>query len=129
MSSISIIGRKAQLTLDFEPTLADHYPTLRDYVKHRVEKQAKPAKTIAGDMDLSPSILSRKLAPGDGDTQRFNTDDLENYIRVTGDTAPIEYLISKYLQPVGSRERRLAQRVDELVAEVGELAKALRSAA
>lgn len=52
-----------------------------------------------------------------------------HYIRVTGDTAPIEYLISKYLQPVGSRERRLAQRVDELVAEVGELVKAFRSAA
>ena len=86
-----------QLTLDFEPSWPEKYRTLRDFIAHRIQVQAKPAKTIAGDMDMSPSMLSRKLSPGDGDTQRFNVDDLEHYISVTGDTSAIEYLASKYL--------------------------------
>jgi hypothetical protein len=113
-----------QLTLNFEPSLPEKYRTLRDFMAYRVQVQARPAKTIAGDMDMSPSMLSRKLTPSEGDTQRFNVDDLEHYISVTGDTAAIEYLASKYLCSDESRKVRAIARVEHLATE---LANALAS--
>lgn len=116
----------SQLTLNFEPALPERFRTLRDYLAHRVQVQAKPAKTIAADMDMSPSMLSRKLSPGDGDTQRFNVDDLEHYIHVTGDTAAIEYLAAKYLCSDKSRQIRALARVESLSAELAGLVSQLK---
>lgn len=118
---------ESQLTLNFEPTLPEKYRSLRDFLAYRVQVQNRPAKTIAGDMDMSPSMLSRKLTPGDGDTQRFNVDDLENYISVTKDTTPIEYLASKYLQSDASRQARAIARVEALATEMGNALAALKA--
>ena len=119
---------QAQLTLDFEPALPERFRTLRDFMAFRVQVQAKSAKTIAGDMDMSPSTLSRKLSPADGDTQRFNIDDLEHYISVTGDTAAIEYLAAKYLCSDESRKVRALARVESLSAELSGLVASLKGA-
>ena len=91
---------------------------MRDFLAYRVQVQAKLARTIAGDMDMSPSLLSRKLAPSDGDTQRFNVDDLENYISVTGDTSAIEYLASKFLCSDEYRKATVIARAETLVTEL-----------
>lgn len=99
---------KTQLTLSLEPSLVERWPTLRKFIAHRVEVQAKPAKTIAAEMDMSPSALSRKLHPGEADTARFNVDDLEAYLERTGDVAAIiEYLGTKYM--CGGDETRKAR--------------------
>lgn len=116
----------SQLTLSFEPSLPEKYPSLRDFLAYRVQVQQKPAKTIAGDMDMSPSMLSRKLTPSDGDTQRFNVDDLENYIQVTKDTAAIEYLASKYLCSDESRKARAIARVENLATELANALAAIK---
>lgn len=114
-----------QLTLSFEPAVTEQFNSLREYIAHRVQVQAKPAKTIAGDMDMAPSLLSRKLTPSEGDTQRFNVDDLEKYIATTKDTTPIEYLASKYLQSDASRQARAIARVEQLATEMGAALAAL----
>jgi len=118
----------SQLTLNFEPALTERFSSLREYVAHRVQVQPKPAKTIAMDMDMSPSTLSRKLTAGlqdgDKDTQRFNVDDLESFIRTTGDTTAIEYLAAKYLHSDEHRKSRAIARVEEMASE---LARALAS--
>lgn len=118
-----------QLTLSFEPSLPEKYRSLRDFIAYRVQVQQKPAKTIAGDMDMSPSMLSRKLTPSEGDTQRFNVDDLEQYIGVTGDTSPIEYLASKYLQSDQSRKARAIARVEQLATEMANALASLKEPA
>lgn len=103
MTSVAI----NQLTLDFQPTLPERFPTLREYLAYRAQSLEKPQKTIAADMDMSPSMLSRKLNPGEGDTQRFNLDDLENYIKATGDAgAVVEYLAAKYMDSDEAKQRR-----------------------
>lgn len=120
----------SQLTLNFEPQLPERYRTLREYLSHRVMVQAKPQKTIAADMDMSPSMLSRKLNPGDGDTQRFNVDDLETYLQTSGDVAAvIEYLAAKYM-PGGNEARRAAalSRFEQLAAEMARTMETLRAA-
>jgi hypothetical protein len=108
----------SQLTLNLEPSVVDRWPTLRKFLAHRVEVQAKPAKTIAAEMDLSPSSLSRKLNPGESDAQRFTVDNLEEYLQATGDVqAVIEYLATKYA-PGGddARKARALGRLETLAA-------------
>ena len=118
-----------QLTLNFEPSLPEKYNSLRDFLAYRVQVQQTPAKTIAGDMDMSPSMLSRKLTPSEGDTQRFNCDDLENYIKVSGDTSAIEYLASKYLCSDESRKARAIARVEHLATELSNALASIKAAA
>ena len=106
------------LTIPCEPALAERFATLRDFIAHRVQGHRKPAKTIAMDMGMSPSTLSRKLQPGEGDTQRFNLDDLEAYMAQTGDHAAIEYLAAKYLNSDEARRARAIAQVEELTREL-----------
>jgi predicted transcriptional regulator len=114
-----------QLTLNFEPTLPDRFPTLRAYIAHRLPLLNCSAKVVAAEMDMSPSTLSRKLNPAEGDTQRFNVDDLEAYIKATGEaSAVVEYLVSKYLDSDSARNARTIAKVEKLSQE---LASALAS--
>lgn len=110
----------SQLTLNLEPDLPERWPTLREFIAHRMQVQPKPAKTIAADLDIAPSTLSRKLNPGPEDTQRFNVDDLEGYIRSTGDAASIiEYIAAKYLGGGDeARKVRALSRVEALTVEL-----------
>ena len=126
MSSIA----PSQLTLSFEPSLPERFPTLRSYVAHRTPLLAKSAKVIAADMDMSPSTLSRKLNPSDGDTQRFNLDDLEAYLESTGDApAVIEYLAAKYMDSPDARKARALSKVERLAEELSAAMALLKGAA
>lgn len=117
-----------QMTLELQPRLAERFATLREFLAHRVREQVKPAKSIAADMDMSPSMLSRKLAPGDGDTQRFNVDDLEAYLESTGDAAAvIEYLASKYMVSDEERKARALRTVEELSTKLQQALESLKS--
>jgi hypothetical protein len=90
-------NKDLQLTLDFEPSLVERHKTAVDCVRQCVYTHRNPIKTIAADMDLSESELSRKLAQNPNDTRRFTLDDLESYVQTTGDSTPIMYLAAKYL--------------------------------
>lgn len=109
----------SQLTLNFESSLPDRFPTLRAYIAHRTPMLTKPAKVIAADMDMSPSTLSRKLNPTEGDTQRFNLDDLESFLASTGEAAAvIEYLAAKYMDNDDARKARALSKVEQLSQEL-----------
>lgn len=125
MPSIS----KPQLTLDFEPSLPQRFDTLRAYVAHLATAHRKPLKTIAGDMDISPSTLSRKLNPAEGDTQRFNLDDLEDFLESTDDaSAVIAYLAAKYLHSPQDRQARALARFEELTMEMSTVLASIKGA-
>jgi hypothetical protein len=109
----------SQLTLSFEPALPDRFPSLREYIAHRANINTKSAKVIASDMDMAPSMLSRKLNPGEGDTQRFNVDDLEAYLRSSGDApAVIEYLAAKFMDSPEARRARLLNKLEGMVPDL-----------
>jgi len=87
-----------QMTLDFEPSLVERHSTAISCVRQCAYSFPKKGlKWIAGEMDLSESELSRKLAQNENDTRRFTLDDLESFVQKTGDTTPILYLAAKYL--------------------------------
>lgn len=119
----------SQMTLNFEPSLPDRFPTLRAYIAHRTPLLAKSAKTIAADMDMSPSTLSRKLNPAEGDTQRFNVDDLEAYLESTNDApAVIEYLAAKFMDSPEARKSRALSKVEALAEQLSAAMNALKAA-
>ena len=108
-----------QLTLNFQPELPERFPSLRAFVAFRSSVVSKHLKVQAGDMDMAPSTLSRKLHPAEGDTQRLNCDDLEAWIASTGDAAAvIDYLAAKYLDSDEARQARLLNRVEGMLPEL-----------
>lgn len=110
---------KPQLTLDFEPALSERFKSLKDYVAFRVQEQRINAAQLASKMDLSPSVLSRKLNGAKEDTQRFNTDDLEGYITATGDIASVmEYLAAKYMDSDKSKQQRVLAKVEGMLPDL-----------
>ena len=119
----------SQLTLDFEPSLPERFGSLRAYLSFRVQELRLNAKDLAGDMDQSPSVLSRKLNPGGDDKQRFNTDDLEGYMRATKDTSPIAYLAAKFMDSDEARRLRAIARVETLAGELERTLATLRTPA
>lgn len=86
----------AQLSLNFEPGLAERWRSLKACVRERVYGNVAPLKTIAANMDLSETELSRKLSENPNDTRDLSCDDLEKYLRASQDYVPIYYLIEKY---------------------------------
>lgn len=131
MTSVSA----SQLTLNFEPSLAERFPSLRAYVNHRTHVLPKSAKVIAAGMDMSPSLLSRKLQagtdPDDKDTQRFNCDDLEKWLSETNDApAVIEYLAAKYLGGGdAARRTRAISTAERLLSELSRVLPELKGEA
>lgn len=98
-----------QLTLDFEPGLTEKHPHLLDCVRAAAYTHRNPLKTIAADMDVSQSDLSRKLAGNPEDPRRFSLDDLERFIDATGDMSPVYWLVAKYLQDERVKRDRALQ--------------------
>lgn len=119
----------SQLTLNFEPGLPERFPTLREFVAFRVQELKLNEKTLASDMDLSPTVLSRKLRPSEHDTSRLTVDDLEAYIRVTRDTTPLEYLAAKFMDSPDGRKARALSRFETILAQAEDAMRLLRSAA
>lgn len=119
-----------QYTLNFDPALAERFPTLREFVAFRAAGViAKPMKSVAADMDMAPSTLSRKLNPADGDTQRFNLDDLEAWLSSTGDAAAVvEYLAAKYLDTDSRRKQRALLRLESLQRQLAEALAGMKDA-
>lgn len=99
-----------QITLNYDAGISEAYGTCREFVAHRIHNQGRPQKSIAADMDYSPSHLSRKCAQSPDDSMRLTVDDLERFMEVTGDTSPVLYLVEKYLTGAD----RLAQLEAEL---------------
>ena len=120
----------SQLTLNFEPALPERFGSLRAYIAHRSTVGHKSLKTQAADMDLAPSTLNRKLNPSDGDTQRFNLDDLELWLASTGDApAVIEYLAAKYMDTPEARKHRMLSKFESLLPELTQLMATMKASA
>ncbi len=118
-----------QLTLSFEPGMVERYPTAMDIVRKIAYGHPSPLKTIAADMDMSQSSLSRKLSQDPDDPRRFSVDDLESFVFATGDVAVIEYLAAKYLQSDDQRRACVLAATETLLRELSALMPILKGSA
>ena len=113
-----------QLSLDI--STAPRAGNLLEVVASGVYRQG--LQRVAGMIDSSPSHLSEALSGQD--RRKFGVRELERYIEQTGDTAPIIYLVHKFLRPEESEtlERAaklqdLSQRLADLLGEIKPKAK------
>ena len=120
------VATTTQMTLDFEVGLAERHESLKACVRERVYANRKPMKALAADLDMSQSELTRKLAGNPDDPRNFSVDDLELYITTTGDTVPILYLVEKFLQDDGQRQKRAVAQLERLLPDLAALIKQAR---
>ncbi|MCG7932087.1 MAG: hypothetical protein N0E44_18815 [Candidatus Thiodiazotropha lotti] len=104
-----------QLSIDFNPDKYGQYDSCREFIAEddipRLCRDPRVLKkTIAADMDYSPSHFSNKIHNVEG--HRFTLDDLESYMEKTGSIEPVKYLISKYLARQSPEE--IQKQIDEL---------------
>lgn len=113
----------SQLTLDFEPGLAERHESLLACLRQCAYTHRNPLKTLAADMDMSQSDLSRKLSGNPDDPRRFTVDDLERFVTASGDVTPILYLVEKYLADEETKQRAANQQLAKMLPEVLALIK------
>ncbi|WP_417070794.1 hypothetical protein [Niveibacterium terrae] len=92
-----------QLTLAFDAGLTERFGSLKESVAAGVYQRG--LKRMAADLDEAPGNLSVQLS-GDGQ-RKFDLDQLETYMRITGDRTPIYYLIARFI-PNQDADREMA---------------------
>lgn len=91
---LSAVISEEQLTLSFEPGLAERYTCLRECIAASVYRNGLSNTAI--DLDVAPGNLSVQISADP--SRHFSVDSLERYIEKTGDTTPIHYLAAKFLK-------------------------------
>lgn len=118
-----------QLTIDFTPGLTERHACLLDCVRQGAYSHRSPLKTIAADMDMSQSELSRKLSGNPDDPRNLSVSDLQKYIEATSDTTPIYWLIEKYLQDDAVKQKQAMAALTKALPDLLALFKAAQGAA
>lgn len=109
-----------QMTLTLEPGIGARHRSLRDCMAAGVYQRG--LSKVAGEIDMAPSKLSEGLAGGSGDRARdIGLDHFEEYLRRTGDTSPILYLIDKYLRDPEAAKAEAVTQIAEIMARLGPL--------
>lgn len=108
-----------QITINFAASPVDAYETAREYVQSLTHQQGRPQKSIASDMDLSPSHLSRKLSQSPDDSMRFTLDDLERWMDVNDDFRPLYFLLQKH----ALKSKKIEDLEAELLRVTGQIKK------
>jgi hypothetical protein len=125
MGSASIKARRAtdtaQLTLSFEPGLAQRFHSLRECVATGIYQRG--LHNVAPSLNKAPGNLSVELS--DDPTRKLGVDSLEDYIAKFGDLTPIYYLVEKF---VGEKGAAKDSAMDELKALASQLQDTLRRA-
>lgn len=108
-----------QLTINLEQSLTQQFPNWMDVVRASVYGCGKPFKSIAADLDMSASELSRRLSP-DGDIPAL-MEHLPKLIETTGDHRPIYWLVERFMENDATKQKRVVDRLSKILPEVHNL--------
>lgn len=86
----------AQLALDFQPGLTAQFKTLTQVCAAAVYASRNGLSGVAGDLDIAPSDLCRRLSE-DGD-RPLTAEQVDGIVASTHDYRPIYWLIERHLQ-------------------------------
>ena len=114
-----------QFELDFEGGLTERFPAFEECVRASVSGCGRQLKAIAGDLDMSPSELSRRLANNPGDVS-FPLHRLADLIAATRDNSPIYWLVEKFCDDPEAKHRKNMERVAQLLPELTRLVQATK---
>lgn len=112
-----------QLTLDFRPGLTSQYRSLREVTAATVYSSHKGVAGVAGDLDMSPTDLTKRLNLDSAEPRPLRVDDLEKIIASTGDYRPIYWLIEKFLRDPESVKQQAVSQLATLLPQLIELTR------
>ncbi len=107
-----------QVEINFEAGLTDQFPEFRDVVKASVYSCGRALKSVAADLDMTSSELSRKLADNPNDTVHFPVHLL------TGDKRPVYWLVEAFLEDEDTKRSRAVAQISDMLPQLQALLKA-----
>lgn len=112
-----------QVEINFEAGLTDQFPEFRDVVKASVYSCGRALKSVAADLDMTSSELSRKLADNPNDTVHFPVHLLPALIRATGDKRPVYWLVERFLEDEDTKRSRAVAQLSDMLPQLQALLK------
>lgn len=119
MKSPVISQPGGQLTLSFEPGISDKHMSLRDCIAASIYQRG--LGNVAIDLNKAPGNLSVELS--EDPSRNFSVDSLERYIEKSGDTAPIYFLIDKFLNDNGQKQNAAMAQLAPMLKQLAPLLK------
>lgn len=108
-----------QLTLDFEPSVRQRFPTLRQCVHYTVLQDPRGIKQVAADCDMSESELSRRLSKRKpGSPRSCDVDLMVAIMRSTRNLLPLQWLIAEFVPDDRSRQAAAIASVETLLPQL-----------
>lgn len=104
-----------QLSLTFEPGLAQRYRDLRECFASCVYQRG--LGRVASAVDQAPSHLSAMLS---GD-RHLPTDVVEKYMQHFGDSTPAMFIAARYLQDAKSIQQQAMSQIPAMVSQLQSL--------
>mgnify|MGYP003393463654 FL=1 len=114
---IPIAAPEQQLTLAFEPGLAERYQSLRECVATGIYQRG--LSSVAIDLNKAPGNLSVELS--EDAARHFSVDSLERYIEKQGDLTPIYYLIDRFLHEKTRKQEAAMAQLAPILAQIAPL--------
>lgn len=110
-----------QLTLELQPNLLQRYSTLRQCLYHAAMNYPRGIKSLAADLDLSESELTRRLNPSDGDPRSCDVNLMVQIIDATGDLTPLHWLMARFLRDAETRKQAAVDQLAQLLPQIATL--------
>jgi len=108
---------RRQMTLELEEGVGTRYRNLLECIAQGVYQRG--LKTVALALDESPGNLSSML--NEESQRKFGVEELEQYIRETGDKTPIYYLVARYLGDEAAARDQALNQVQQLLMQLPEV--------
>lgn len=117
-----------QMPLQFDLSLLERFPTKLDYIASLILTHRDHQKTIAANLDIAPSTLTRKLNPGEDNSQRFTLNDEDKLYRAYPDIAKkaVAYDVAKWCDTPEAKLQRLVNNLEARLAEQNALASEIK---
>ncbi len=110
-----------QLTLDFTPGLTAQYRSLREVTAATVYASRKGVAGVAGDIDMAPTDLTKRLNLEGSEPRPLRVDDFEGILASTNDYRPIYWLIERFLRDPESVKQQAVSQIATLLPQLSEL--------
>lgn len=115
--------------MDFEPSIRQRFPTLRECVHFVVLNDKRGIKAVASDCDISVSELSRRLAPTEGDPRSCDVNLMVRIMDSTKSLLPLQWLIGEFVPDEHSRHAIALSTVEQLLPQLLDAVSELKKGA
>lgn len=112
-----------QVALNFAPGLTAQYRSLHECTAATVYSSRKGVAGVAGDVDMSPTDLTKRLNVDGAEPRPLRVGDLEDILQSTQDFRPIYYLVEKFLRDPNMQRDQATAMLATLLPQILELAQ------